>query len=329
MSITSPSHAANPTKTAILVDVDTGIDDALALMYLLKNPDLELKAITCVAGNTTVDHVVTNTQAVLDYAAPARDIPVARGAERPLVNPPRTAHAFHGIDGMGNLCLEKSKRAPYAGNAVDLMKATVESSSVPLTLLALGPLTNVALFIRSWPATAARLERVVFMGGAINGGNATPVAEFNAWHDPEALRILLESEIPTTMYGLDVFQQPLVPAGICDKLEKSGDTGTQLVGRLLKAYAEADGSTTAGLGDAGAACLLADPTAAQCQTLPVSIELTGTARGQTLVDRRGRTGESELHGQLSGARLIDVVTEVAADRLVAAFLDAIDIRRAA
>jgi pyrimidine-specific ribonucleoside hydrolase len=174
------------------------------------------------------------------------------------------------------------------------------------------------------------LERIIFMGGAISGGNATPVAEFNAWHDPEALRIVLDSEIPTTMYGLDVFEQAHVPATICENLKESGDTRTQLVGRLLAAYAHAQGPLApSGLGDAGAACLLADPTTARIARLPVSIELSGASRGQTIVDRRARAGESEHHGQRPGSRLIDVVTHISAERMVANFLEAIEMRRAA
>ena len=296
-----------PSRTAVLADVDTGMDDALALVFLARDPRISLLAVTCVAGNTDVDQVVRNTLNVL-YAAGSGDVPVARGAERPLINDPRNAHAFHGANGLGGLELPQSPHAPSAVAAVELMHRTIDGAAVPVTLLALGPLTNVALFLRAYPQTARKLERIVFMGGSAGIGNATSHAEFNAWHDPEALAIVIHSGIPTVMYGLDVFLQATLTPGQYLPLAEADDDGARLVGAILAAggrrgQAEPQPVT---IGDAGAACLVAVPETVQLQQYPVRVELTGHSRGQTLVDRRLEPGESEHHGDAGPVPLIDV-----------------------
>lgn len=332
MPKSSPATNGETQRLPVIADVDTGIDDALALVFLERCRGIDLRAITCVAGNTDVDQVLANTMAVLDVTAARVDLPVARGAERPLINAHFPAHGFHGLHGLGGLDLPPSQRVPYGGNAIDLMRTTVERSQEPVTLLALGPLTNVALFIRACPTAAKQLKGITFMGGAIGVGNATPVAEFNAWHDPEAMRIVLESGIPTTMYGLDVFHKPGISAAAARKLELSHDAGEQLVGSLLRAYASAESgpeNERMGLGDAGAACFLADPGAGTVEEFPVNVELSGGARGQTIVDRRSRAGESELHGTAARSERIRVVTDVDDARIASTYLGAIDLRRAA
>ena len=147
--------AAPPVNTAsvsVIADVDTGMDDALALIFLAKDPRIDLLAVTCVAGNTGVDQVLRNTLDVL-HTAGAGQVPAARGAERPLINDPRHAHAFHGANGLGGLELPRSPHAESPLAAVELLHRTVETAAAPVTLLALGPLTNVALFLRIWLRT--------------------------------------------------------------------------------------------------------------------------------------------------------------------------------
>lgn len=298
----------------LVVDVDTGVDDALALLYLVHEPRVDLRAVTCVSGNTDVDQVLTNTRYVLDVAG-AHDIPVGRGAERPLIGPPRRSHAFHGSDGLGDLRPDRAPR-PATGHASDIALTAIRTSDRPVTLLALGPLTNVALLLRNHPDVASRIERVVFMGGSGVGGigNATPTAEFNAWHDPEALAVLVQADVPIVMYGLDVFETARVlPAGL-DAL-RAGSAACVLAADLLGYVSTKPNHTTgdregACLGDAGAACVAADPDLATLSRYPVTVVLDGATRGQTVLDQRRHPGEDTEHGLSTPARVIDVAVDL-------------------
>ena len=303
MTAFSPARtpARPPARRPVIADVDTGKDDALALVFLARDPRIDLLAVTCVAGNTDVDQVVRNTLDVL-HAAGAGPVPVSRGAERPLINDPRNAHAFHGANGLGGLELPRSPHSPSPLAAVELLHRTIEDSAAPVTLLALGPLTNIAVFLRAYPQTARKLERIVFMGGSAGIGNATSHAEFNAWHDPEALAIVIHSGIPTVMYGLDVFLQATLTPEQYLPLAQADDDGARLVGELLATGG--GGETT--IGDAGAACLVAVPETVQLHRYPVRVELSGHSRGQTLVDRRLQPGESEHHGDAGPVPVIEV-----------------------
>ena len=306
--------------TDVILDVDTGIDDALALLLACRHPALTVRAVTCVAGNAAVDQVVRNTLKVLD-AAGAEDVPVARGADRPLLEPARDARHVHGDDGMGDLGLPDSQRVPVDVHAVELMRRTVESSPQPLTLVPLAPLTNVALFIRTYPEAAARLGRIVLMGGAATGGNATAAAEFNVWHDPEAAAVVISSGIPVTMYGLDVFYDVTVDRDIAERLAASADPAARLAGRLLVRQHERH---TATIGDAGAVAAVIDPDGLTTARHPVRVELTGAVtRGQTVVDRRTWRGDLDNDHHTLPAQLVDVALAVDAARYRDLFLGAV------
>ncbi|WP_232839045.1 nucleoside hydrolase [Streptomyces triticisoli] len=308
--------------TPVVIDCDTGVDDALALLFAVRHPGLDLRAVGCIAGNTDVDQVVRNTLTVLEQAgAPA--VPVARGAERPLLEPLRTAHHVHGRDGMGDLGLPAPARRPTEVDAVMLMHHAILDSPRPVTLIPTAPLTNIALLLRTHPEVTRNIERIVFMGGAVATGNATPVAEFNVWHDPEAAAILLTAGVPTTMYGLDVFQRVLVPEADVRRLRECGEPGARLAGRLLSHRDPATGNDVpyGGLGDAGAVCSVADPAGLTTHRLPVEVDLApGPARGQTVVDRRPRPGEAELHGETREQPLVDVALDIDVERYVKLFL---------
>ncbi|WP_225832458.1 nucleoside hydrolase [Streptomyces sp. NK08204] len=312
----------------VIIDCDTGVDDALALLFAVRHPGLDLRAVTCVAGNTDVDGVVRNTLTVLEQAgAPA--IPVARGAGRPLIEPGRPARHVHGEDGMGDLGLPAPERAPADVDAVTLLHREILAAPRPVTLIPTAPLTNIALLLRTHPDVTRNIERIVFMGGAVATGNATAVAEFNVWHDPEAAAILLTAGVPITMYGLDVFTRVVVPGEVVRRLRASTEPGTRLAGELLAHRPSApdpDGDDPAGgLGDAGAVCAVADPQGLTTRLLPVEVSLApGPARGQTIVDRRPRPGESEVHGGAREQALVDVALDVDVDRFVKLYLGAVE-----
>ncbi|MEU8031734.1 nucleoside hydrolase [Streptomyces sp. NPDC049099] len=313
----------------VIIDCDTGVDDALALLLAVRHPGLDLRAVTCVAGNTDVDGVVRNTLTVLEQAG-APDIPVGRGAERPLIEPARSARHVHGSDGMGDLGLPAPTRTPVDLDAVALLRREILASPRPVTLIPTAPLTNIALLLRTHPEVTRNIERIVFMGGAVAVGNATPVAEFNVWHDPEAAAILLTAGVPITMYGLDVFMQVVVDAPDVHRLRTSSDPGTRLAGELLAHRPTTQGEApeaeeAGGLGDAGAVCAVADPAGITTRLLPVEVSLApGPTRGQTIVDRRPRPGESEIHEGKREHALVDVALQVDVDRYVKLYLETVE-----
>jgi pyrimidine-specific ribonucleoside hydrolase len=308
--------------TDVILDVDTGVDDALAILFAVRHPSLRLRAITCVAGNADVDQVVTNTLRVLD-AAGAGDVPVARGADRPLVAPPRDARIVHGENGMGGIELPASDRRPIAEHAVELLRREILAAPEPVTLVTLAPLTNIALVLRTYPEVTGNIGRVVSMGGSAWVGNAGPVAEFNVWHDPEAAAIVFEAGLPLTMYGLDVFYRVALPRRQAEELAAADEPGARLAGQLLVHAADRYGHEHrlaepggAGLGDAGAMCSVVEPDALATRRLPVSVELAGAlTRGQTVVDHRSVEGEDSAHGVAVDQQLVDVALGVDGTRL--------------
>lgn len=285
--------------TAVVLDVDTGIDDALAIVFAARHPDIELRAITCVSGNTDLDNVVANTLTTLDVLGLV-DVPVAAGGRQPLIEERRSASWAHGPHGLADIQRRTGGRRVDRRHAVELLRETVESDPGRVTLVALAPLTNVALFVRMYPAVAAKIERIVFMGGTASAGNATAVAEFNIWHDPEAAHIVLNSGVPLTMYGLDVFNKVSLSEEQIAELAGADTPVEQFVGRLLGFSlldpVRGDRFPLAKIGDAGALCALVSPELYTFARLPAQVELAvGHSRGQVLVDQRTRGGEDAVH----------------------------------
>lgn len=189
----------------ILIDADPGQDDAVAILLALASPeDLEVLAITTVAGNVPVAATVANALRICDLAG-RPDLPVHAGADRPLICELETAEFVCGPDGLAGVDLPPPSRAPDPGHAVDaLIGALRAPRAEKVTICALGPLTNLALALRLAPDIAARIERIVVMGGAQNLGNMTPAAEFNIYVDPHAAGIVFGAGLPITMFGLQV-----------------------------------------------------------------------------------------------------------------------------
>ncbi len=272
-------------KTSLILDVDTGIDDAFAILFAARHRAINLLGITCVDGNTNVDQVVENTLKVLD-AAGAGEIPVARGAVRPLLGRSQYAEYVHGADGMGDLGIAPSNRKVDSRSALELLRDLIEGSKNPVTLVPLAPLTNIALFLRAFPESAQKVHRIVLMGGSAAAGNATPAAEFNIWHDAEAAAIVFQSGVPITMYGLDVFMRPCVSGAEAKRLQRATDPAAQFGGALISAFIARIGSSVT-LGDYGAVASVIAPELFTTQLFDVVVDTSaGPARGQTIVDRR-------------------------------------------
>ncbi|MGI3783893.1 MAG: nucleoside hydrolase, partial [Janthinobacterium lividum] len=185
----------------IVLDVDTGTDDALALLYAVRSADLDLRGVSCVAGNAGLEQVVDNTLKVLD-AAGAPEVGVAAGASKPFIERTRPEGAFHGEDGLSGVRLPPTSRTRSDQRATALLHDRITSSDEPVTLVSLAPMTNVAMLLTLHPDVAEHLERIVFMGGSASQGNVTAVAEFNVWQDPEAATCVVESGLAVSMYGL-------------------------------------------------------------------------------------------------------------------------------
>ncbi|MCW2848336.1 MAG: Inosine/uridine-preferring nucleoside hydrolase [Marmoricola sp.] len=320
-------------RTPIVLDVDTGVDDACALLLAALHPSLDLRAVTCVGGNAPLPDVVRNTLSVLDTCG-RQGVPVGAGAARPLLEAPVDARHVHGDDGMGDLDWPRSNRGPGSRQAVELLRdvlleAAAGSEEDRITLVPLAPMTNIALLLRTYPEAARGLERIVFMGGAAHLGNATASAEFNVFHDPEAAAITLDAcadlGIEVVMYGLDVFYGPRVSLAEARDLVAAHDTGPAgLAGRLMAFQCERFGADSATLGDAGAVCAVLDPDGLTTERLPVRVELAGTwSRGRTIVDRRDWDGNlaHDPHGQAPA--LIDVALEVDGPRYARLWLETV------
>jgi inosine-uridine nucleoside N-ribohydrolase len=270
----------------ILLDCDPGHDDAIALLLALASPEIELLGVTTVAGNQTLEKTTANAIRVLDFVG-RDDVAVAAGADRPLVRQPFVAAYVHGETGLDGPDLPPPQREPVDQHAVDFLAEHARGA----TLVAVGPLTNVALMLALRPD--ARPERIVLMGGSIGLGNVTPAAEFNIWADPEAAARVFASGIAVTMVGLDVTHQALLRDEHVERLRASGRTGTmvaQLYDFFHRFHAKTYGFTGSPIHDAVALAYVFRPELVQTERLHVAIE-TGSelTRGRTVVDLWRRT----------------------------------------
>jgi len=301
----------------VILDVDTGVDDAFALLYATRHPDLSVLGITCVDGNTNIAQVCSNTLQVLDRAQ-AGDIPVAKGAAHPLMGSVDSSEHVHGDDGLGGLSTAETSRTLDSRHAIELMRDLVEAAVQPVTLLPVGPLTNVALFILTFPETAQKLERIFLMGGSASGGNMTASAEFNVWHDPEAAHIVFSSGIPITMYGLDVFYDLTVSEHQAKELREAGSECAIFAADLIDFRLRAMDSEMS-LGDYGAIASLLYPELTKSVVMNVAVDTSqGPGRGQTICDRRPDI--PELYGRQIG-NPCSVIVEVDAEAMVKMWLE--------
>ena len=213
--------------TPVLIDCDPGHDDAMALLLALASPELDLLGVSTVHGNQTLDKTTANALRVLEFAGRG-DVPVAAGADRPLTREPRVAAHVHGETGLDGPDLPPPAGAPADAHAVDFLAERLRAARRPVTLIPIGPLTNVALLLARHPEAADDIERIVLMGGAIAEGNVTPAAEFNIWVDPEAAARVFAGGIDVTMVGLDVTHRALMTGEHAERLRAAGRVGAMV-----------------------------------------------------------------------------------------------------
>jgi inosine-uridine nucleoside N-ribohydrolase len=275
----------------VLIDCDPGIDDALALLLAVASPELELLGVTTVAGNQRLELTTENALRVLELGG-RPDVPVAAGADRPLVQELVTAEDAHGDSGVGAQSLPPAAARAVDGHAVDFLAERITAAPGPPTIVALGPLTNVALLLARHPAAAAGIGRVVLMGGAVAEGNMTASAEFNIWIDPEAAARVFESGLDVTMVGLDVTNRAVLRREHADRLRETGAVGAAAASMLdfyLGFYAEAYDHGGCPVHDALAIAYLVRPGLLELIDRHVAVELaSGLCRGRTVVDMRRR-----------------------------------------
>ena len=278
-------------RTPLVIDTDPGIDDALALLLALASPEVDLRLVTTVHGNVELAQTTENALRVLHLAGRS-DVPVAAGARSALVHPlPERAGHVHGAAGLGGVQLPPSPASVDPRPAVVAMAELLTSSPEPVTVVPIGPLTNIALLLAVYPEAAARIGRLVLMGGsATRGGNTTPAAEFNVWADPEAAQAVFSAGLPTVMVGLDVTLPTVLTGAGMARMAAGGEIGSHAAA-ILRHYADmartAYGVDGVVVHDALAVTEAVLPGTLTTVRRDVVVDTTlGAGRGQTLVDRR-------------------------------------------
>ena len=285
--------ATRPAPRPIILDCDPGHDDMVAILLALASPELEVRGITTVGGNATIEHVTENALRTLALAR-RTDVPVARGAAHPLRGPLHTAAHVHGASGLdGPVQLPPAASEPVAHDAVAFIADQLERASPdrPITLVPTGPQTNIALLLRERPDLIDRIAQICFMGGAAGEGNITPSAEFNVWVDPEAAALTLGSGIPVTMIGLDVTHKAIFWDRERQAMADGGGDASKIVAGLLGFYQgfhrRVYGWDGGPVHDAVAVAHLAHPGLVSTVTANVVVELEGEfTRGRTVADLR-------------------------------------------
>ena len=280
-------------RTPTILDCDPGHDDALAMLLAYANPALDLRAITTVAGNQTLQKVTDNARKVATLAG-ITDVPIAAGADRPLVRDLVVAEAIHGPTGLDGADLPDPRVPLSSMPATVLMAQTIAESKRPVALIATGPLTNVAQLLRDHPDAADGIEQIVWMGGSTTHGNTTPYAEFNAFTDPEAASEVFACGLPVTMIGLNVTHQALATDSVITRIRGLGGKVAVTVAGLLdyfaSTYERSMGMVAPPVHDAVAVARVIAPDLVDCARAPITIKTAGDTPGATVVDLDATTG---------------------------------------
>ena len=281
---------------AIVLDCDPGLDDAVAILLDQGDPNVELLAVTTVGGNQSLEKVTRNALGVASLAGVTA--PVAAGADRPLLEPVTHAGHVHGESGLGGVDTPASTIDLDPRHAVEVIVETVMTHEPgTVTLVPVGPLTNIALAVRREPRIVDRVAEVVLMGGALRGGNATPVAEFNVACDPEAAQIVFSAGWPVTMVGLDLTHQAQATQDVFARIARLDGPVAELTLGMLSSYRDAYRASGRlrhpPLHDPCAVARVIDPGIMTTRRAPLAVELTGTlTRGMTVADLRGPAADS-------------------------------------
>jgi len=278
--------AAGRGPARVIIDTDPGVDDALALLLAMRSPELKIEAITPVAGNVPLELTLPNALRLVEIAG-RTDIPVAVGARVPLVRRLVTAQYAHGENGLGGAVFPEPTTKPVAEPAPEFIRHIVRKYPHEVTLITLGPLTNVATALNSDPELAGLIRGLTMMGGSLSGGNITPAAEFNIYVDPEAARIVFQSGIPITMVGLDVTRKTSLTDDHVRTLEAAQNPAAQAAAKIgrnaINHNRERGFLVGPNMHDSLAVASFLDPTILKWQEYYVDVETTGEmTAGETL-----------------------------------------------
>jgi purine nucleosidase len=328
------SLAVAPTAPKkVIIDTDPGTDDAVAIMLALNSPELDVRAITVVPGNVTASQGLENALRMVSLANRC-DIPVAAGAQHPLFQKLVTAEFWHGKNGLANVELPPSKCKVDSHFGPDLIIQMVHAAPHEITLVPVGPLTNIALAVSKDPSIVPLVKEVIIMGGSISGGNVNAAAEANIFNDPEAAQIVFQAGWPLTMVGLDVGDKTLLSKKYLDQLSQTRGPVNDFistVGKYLLDLSARFGSGGTPMYDPLAVGVAIDATLVKSPEMHVDVETRGDfTRGETVANRRGAVERNVLHGDHYVIEAVDKVTpnakvcvEVDADRFLQLFVSRI------
>ncbi len=303
----TPASAAVTRK--VIIDTDPGADDALAILLALNSPELDVKALTVVPGNVTAKQGLENALKLVSLANRC-DVPVAAGAQHPLFQKLITAEFWHGANGLGNVDLPAPTCQPDSRFAPDLIIELVHQHPHEITLVPIGPETNIALAVLKDPSIVPLVREVIVMGGSISGGNVNASAEANIYNDPEAAQIVFSAGWPLTMVGLDVGDRTLFTASRLAQLAKTHGPQNDFAVALLKFIVQlwGQGAGGAAMYDPLAVGVAIDGTLVTRENMHVDVETRGDfTRGETVANRHNTVERNVLHGDRYVIEAVDSV----------------------
>lgn len=280
----------------IIMDTDPGIDDAAALTMAINDPQINLKLVTAVAGNVTVDKTTANALKIVHFFGKDQEIPVAAGAKQPLIKPFEDAARIHGESGMPGYDFGTDYGKPIQKSAVEALRDEIMASDEPITLVPTGSYTNIALLFNEYPEVKDRIKEIIAMGGTLAKGNMTSAAEFNVFTDPHAAKIMYDSGIPIVMVGLDVTLKALLTPATMDKLGTMGRTGKMLQA-LVTHYNDGDENGHP-MHDVNTIFYLLHPEAMTTEEMWVDVQTEGPAMGETVGDIRGAYHDGKTNAKV-------------------------------
>ncbi len=329
----APVIPASAAKKIIL-DTDPGTDDALALMLALNSPELDVRAITVVPGNVTAAMGLDNATRMVSLANRC-DIPIAAGAQHPLFQKLITAEFWHGKNGLANIELPASKCKVDGRFGPDLIIELIHASPHDITLVPVGPLTNIALAVEKDPSIVPLVKEVILMGGSISGGNVNAASEANIYNDPEAAQIVFQAGWPLTMVGLEVGNKALFTHKYLDVLGRTHGPIIVFIFSIAKYLVDLSatfGAPGSPMYDPSAVAVAIDSTLVKTQEMHVDVETRGEfTQGETVGNRQNMVERNVLHGDRYVIEGVDkvkanakVCLDVDADRFLQLFVARIE-----
>lgn len=302
-------------RLPIIIDCDPGCDDTIALLLAYNSEYLDIKGITVSAGNVHINNTLENTRKLTGLFR--KDIPVAKGCEKPLFKTIVTAPEVHGESGLGCVVLPEIDKKIENINAVEFLAKTLKESEEKITIVVTGPMTNIAVFLITYPELKDKIEKFVIMGGSSIGGNVTPTAEFNIYVDAEAADIVFKSGVEIVLCPLDVTMKAFVTEEELDAIKKVGNKASEIAGGAIETalnfYKDVYKRNTVPMHDPCTVAYLIDETIFSGERVFVGTELRGEfTYGETIIDYRNKLGRNPnalVLNELNRERFIEILKE--------------------